>query len=208
LTTGKVVRGWLGVTIQEVSPEMAKELGLPTHRGVLIADVDPRGPAQKAGLKRGDLVVKINGKRVDSTARLRNLVASAGSGKSASLELYRNRKLRTVRVKLGELPAQLGRRGTVPAPAQQGLTVAPLDSQSRRTFDVPRRIRQGVVLVRVDPNGPAASSGLQRGDVILEVNRSRIKTVEQFYRAYGAAKERVLLLVFRKGSTIYMLVTK
>ena len=207
LKQGKVVRGWLGVVIQEVNRELAKAMSLPTHRGVLIADVDPRGPARKVGLKRGDLLVKINGRQVDSTAKLRNLIAAAGAGGKISLEFYRGGRLQSKRIKLAELPSKLGAVSHA-APNKSGLSVAPLDPQSRRQYNISRRVKQGVVIQQVDPRGPAATSGLQRGDVILEVNRVTIRNTAQFYQQYSNARGRVLLLVYRRGATMYMLIQK
>jgi len=207
LKRGKVVRGWLGVVIQEVNRELAKAMKLPTHRGVLIADVDPRGPARKVGLRRGDLLVKINGRQVDSTAKLRNLIAAAGAGGKISLEFYRGGRLQSKRIKLAELPSKLGKVSRA-APNKSGISVAPLDQQSRRQYNISRRVQQGVVIQQVDPRGPAATSGLQRGDVILEVNRVTIRNTAQFYQQYSNARGRVLLLVYRRGATMYMLIQK
>ena len=209
---GKVVRGWLGVMIQPVDRDLAKMMKLPTHKGVLIADVDPRGPARKAGVKRGDLVVAINGKRVENTARLRLLVASLGTGKSAKLSLFRNGRKMNINVPLGVLPTDPRAPGVTPEedPAEmiQGLKVLPLSRATRKAFKVPARVPHGVVVQGVDPNGGPGSAGLQRGDVILEVKRIRIKSVRQFKELYGKARGQVVLLVYRQGSIMFMLISK
>lgn len=208
---GKVVRGWLGIVIQEVSSDMAKAMRLPTDKGALISDVEPNGPAQKAGLKRGDLVVKIEGKAVDSTSRLRNLVAALGANRSITLEYYRDGKLQSVRLSLGEQPSEpgaFGSRGDEHGAAVEGLTVLPLDPGSRRRFNISPRVPYGVVVDRVDPEGPAGSSGLQQGDVLLELNRTKLESVEQFRRMWTSVKGQVLLLVYRQGTTVYLLITK
>ena len=211
LKHGKMVRGWLGVAIQQPTPAMARRLALPTHLGVLISDVDPRGPAGRAGLRRDDLVVKIDGKPVQTTHRLRNLVAASGAGRKISLELHRKGRLIRLKIKLGQLPSQ-GRRASRAPPGSPGvaagLQVTPLTPQARRRLGIPARIRHGVVLKRVDPAGPEAAAGLRPGDVILQVNRVKIASVGQLRRVYGPARGRVLLLIHRRGHTLYVMVDK
>ena len=174
LKRGRVVRGWLGVSIQEVNRELAKALKLPTTEGVLVSDVEPGSPAHKAGLKRGDLIVQLNGKPVRSTARLRNLVAAAGAGASARLELFRDGRRTSLAVHLAELPARLGGGMGQPG-AGQGQPAAALglqvdsvqDPALRQKFNIPSRLKYGVAVVAVDPSGAGAQAGLQPGDVIL-----------------------------------------
>jgi len=211
LKGGKVVRGWLGVVIQEVTPDLKQALNLPTSEGVLIADVDGRGPARKAGLMRGDLVVRIDGKAMDSTGKLRNLIAAAGAHATIKLELYRGKQLVTQSLKLDEQPAALfagrGPRGPSAATAS-GLRVAPLDPGIRNKFNIPQQLKNGVVVTSIDPQSTAAGAGLQVGDVILELNRARITSVPRFSQMFDAAHGRLLLLVYRQGSTVYMIFNK
>jgi len=204
---GKVVRGWLGVVIQEPTRDMARTLGLPTHQGVLITDVDPRGPAGKAGLKRDDLVIKVNKSVVKTVHRLRNTVAAAGAGKRVTLKLYRKRKLMKLSVKLGSLSGG-ATRFAKSGPRGVGFSVATLDQRARRQHAVSPRVRHGVVVARVAPNSPAARRGLRPGDVLSEVNRVTITSVAQFHKVYAAARGSVLLRVHRGGHTRYMLLGK
>jgi len=211
LTRGKVVRSWLGVVIQPVNPELAKAMNLPTARGVLISDVDPRGPARGAGLRRGDLVVKVAGRRVDSPGKLRNIVASAGVSHRVAIELYRNGKRRTVKVKLAEMPADLGGQpgaGVKEHDAAGGLWVAPITRESRHKYRLPPRMRQGVVIEKVKPGSVGAAAGLRPGDVVLEVNRVSVRSPRQFRVLFQGARDKVLLLVYRRGSTVYLLLQK
>ena len=214
LKKGRVVRGWLGVAIQDVNRDLKRALKLPTTDGVLISDVDRAGPARKAGLKRGDLLVRLNGKKVNSTGRLRNLVASAGVGARVSLDYYRGGKLRTVKVTLAELPARLGgdtgggQPGKVAPAKALGLSVAPLDQRVRQRYNIPSRLKHGVVVTGVDPRGPTARAGLRPGDVILEANRGKIGSVRRFSQILRAAKGDILFLVYRQGSTLYMIVDR
>jgi len=215
LKRGRVVRGWLGVSIQEVNRELAKALKLPTTEGVLVSDVEPGSPAYKAGLKRGDLIVRLNGKPVRSTARLRNLVAAAGAGASVRLELYRDGRRTSLGAHLTELPARLGGgvgrpgRGQGHPAADLGLRVDSVrDAALRQKFNIPSRLKYGVAVVAVDPSGAAAQAGLQPGDVILEVNRARIDGVRRFSQILRAARGDILFLVYRQGTTLYVMVDR
>jgi serine protease Do len=207
--SGRVVRGYLGVMIQDVTPELAKAIGAPSSRGVLISDVVSGGPAARAGLRRGDVVVSIDGVSTPDAAKLRNLVAAAGKGKSLSLKLYRGRSLRTLTVKTGVLPSKYSVIGSKKAPAHSsGLSLAPLDSTSRRRFSISRRIRFGVVVTKVQPGSKAAIAGLRSGDVILEANRVKIDNVSRFARVYQNASGHILTLVFRQNATVYLILPK
>jgi serine protease Do len=206
LKSGKVVRGWLGVVIQEVDGDLATAMKLPTSKGVLVSDVEPNAPAARAGLKRGDLIVAINGRPVDSTGQLRTLVASSGVGNKVQVEFLRDGKRLSQQVVLAELPA--GATAALSTQGTDGLTIAPLDAATRSRFNIPSRVGFGVVVTAVTPDSSAAQAGLQQGDVILEVNRGRMNSVRAFFQAYGAAQGRVLLLVYRQGNTAYMLMTK
>jgi serine protease Do len=215
LKRGRVVRGWLGVSIQEVNRELAKALKLPTTEGVLVSDVEPGSPAQKAGLKRGDLIVRLNGKPVRSTARLRNLVAAAGAGASVRLELYRDGHRSSLAAHLTELPARLG-GGVGGAGGAEGQPAADLglqvdsvrDAALRQKFNIPSRLKYGVVVVGLDPSGAAAQAGLQPGDVILEVNRARMDGVRRFSQILRAARGDILFLIYRQGTTLYVMVDR
>jgi serine protease Do len=205
IKTGKVVRGYLGVMIQDVDDDLAGALKLPHKRGVLISDVVPAGPAAKAGIKRSDFIVAIEGKSVDSASKLRNLIAGYGAKRTVKLDLYRNGKRKTVKAKLGQLDAK-GAAVTGGQPA--GLDLAPLSAANRRRFSIPREVPHGVVIQRLARDSKAAEVGLQPGDVILEANRVKIDNVRRFSQVYAKAKRRVLLLVYREGSTFYLLLPK
>ena len=210
LKRGRVVRGWLGVVIQDVTPELARALRLPTRKGVLISDVDPAGPARKAGFRRGDLVVRLDGKRVDSTGRLRNLVAAAGAGARVKVQLYRGKRLRTIQDKLAELPdnprARAQRPGSGSGPTRKlGMDVGPITDMARKKYNIPSRVKHGVVVNRVIPSSVAAMAGIRTGDVILAANRAKITSVRRFHNILRAARGQLLLLVYRQGSTLYMI---
>jgi serine protease Do len=207
---GHVVRGWLGVGIQDVDGELAAAMKLPVAHGVLLSDVKSDGPAARAGLKRGDVVVKLDGRAINSAGEFRNAVAAAGGGKKASMEFYRDGKLQTMAVQLGEMPndqvaaAQSG--GPAAQGALDGLVLEELNVENRRAFDLPTNLQKGVVITRIDPRGSAARAGLRPGDVVLEVNRTPVDGLSKFQELYSKAKGNVLLLINRHGSTVFLIV--
>jgi serine protease Do len=203
---GKVVRGWLGVMIQTLSRELADAMKLSVQRGVIVSGVEPDSPAAKAGLKRGDVIVALDGKPLDSVPRLRSWVASRGAGAQIRLRLLRDNKPTEIAVTLGELPDQVARLG----PSQGtlgGLTVETLDDNWRRKIGLPSRMR-GVVVTELLPASRAYQAGLRSGDIILELNRLPMADSLRFYTHYKRAKGKLLLLVFREGSTLYLLLEK
>jgi serine protease Do len=212
---GRVVRGWLGVGIQEVDAEIAQAMKLPAANGVLLSDVRPGGPAAKSGLRRGDVVTKLDGSPITSVGQFRNAIAASGAGRNVSMELYREGKVQTVGVALGEMPgdeaaALPGSAPSAPAAASalDGVTLEELHPQNRRAFQIPGELQRGVVVTSVDGRSPAARAGLRPGDVLLEVNRSPVGNLREFQEAYAKAKGNVLFLVSRRGSTVFLVVRR
>jgi serine protease Do len=210
---GKVTRGWLGVSIQDVDPELSQSMKLPTQRGVLIADVQTGSPASKAGILRGDVVEKVQGHDVSTSGEFRNAIAAAGARGKVDLELYRDGKLRTVPAALGEMPADASetstQRGAAPAPSGlDGLRLSDLTPEARRAFGLGDGVTKGVVITQIAPGAPAARAGLRPGDVLLEVNRRTINNARDFEEAYGKAQGNVLLLVQRHGATMFVVVKR
>jgi serine protease Do len=214
ISRGKVVRGWLGVSIQDLTRDLSDSLGLSLERGVVITGVQDGGPAAKAGMQRGDVVVRINNRPIEKVGHLRNAVAAAAIGRASQVEVVRNGKRFTLSVVPGEAPAD---REAVIEPAgdgggsssvKLGLRVTPLDAAARRKYDIPRDVSQGVVVTGVSRGGMAEGVGLQPGDVILQVNRTAVRTAKQLEDAYRSARGKVALLVYRDGSTIYVVASK
>jgi serine protease Do len=208
LQHGRVVRGWLGVVIQDITEELAKSLDVPARSGVLVSDVTPDSPAAKAGLKRGDVITAIDGVKTTDSAHLRNLVALAGKGKKVKVDLLREGKEKSVEVTLAEQPADgsisvSGREQAEDSGLFAGVTVQELDAATRSRLRVPPNVR-GILVARVDPRSPAASMGLRPGDVIVEVNRIETPSVEAFRKATRQSERRALVLVYRDGATIFM----
>ena len=218
--TGKVVRGWMGVAIQEITPALAKSFKLPEQRkGVLISDVNENGPSHAAGVKRGDVVVAFNGKEVQSVSQLRNLVARTVVGKDAQIRVLREGKEQLIVVKVAERPSDemLAKKEPVPPkdagePAMKlpdnvlaSLRVQTLDNSLMSQLNISAKT-VGVVITSVESGGQAEAAGLQRGDVIQEVNHEPIKTLAEYQKASEKIKkdELAVLLVNRQGNSLFV----
>jgi len=206
ITHGKVVRGWLGVTIQEITPDLAKEFGVSDTQGALVADVMEDSPAGKAGFERGDIITEFNRKPVKDPTHLRSLVAESAPGTKATVTVVRDKRTKSLEAMLGALPKEPTSGGATGdatgAHALAGVEVGSLSRDELREL----RIKGGVAVRRVDPSSLAARAGLREGDVIREINRHTVTSVEEFERHVGRlkAKERVLLLLTRGRATIYL----
>ena len=210
---GRVTRGWLGVSIQDVDQELSQTMKLPTARGVLIADVQAGSPAAKAGIQRGDVVEKVQGRDVSTTGEFRNAIAAAGAGRKVDIELFRDGKLRTIPASLGEMAGDNAGSSSPSSarPAERGLdgiTLSDLSPEARRAFHVTDASIKGVVVTELAPNSPAARAGLRPGDVLMEVNRKPVSNVREFQDAYGKARGNVLVLLHRRGTTVFVVVKR
>lgn len=208
---GKVIRGFLGVTIQGVEPDMAKAFGLPHGGGALIGDVTPNGPAAKAGLQRGDVILQLDGQPITGPSDLSVHIAEMAPGSVAHLQIFRSGQEKTVDVTLGEYPekgaAKAAPSGEEPeAVALKGVQVQNLTPDVARQLNLPPSTT-GVIVSQVDPNSAAAEAGLQRGDVIQEVNRKPVHNMEEYRAALaGLGNQSVLLLVNHGGTTLYVVI--
>ncbi len=209
LEHGEVIRGWLGVAIQDLSEELASELGVPTSRGVLVSDVQEDSPAAKAGLERGDVLVDIGGQSVREASRLRNIVATAGPDAELEVEFFRGEERQTTTVTLAPQPGELsaGAQAQEDPRAQQGplagVSLADVDDRTRQRFEVPRNIRGGAVVADLERDSVAAQAGLRPGDVILEANRQRVGSASQL-RELSQSASSLLVLIYRDGGTVYL----
>jgi serine protease Do len=210
ISKGHVDRGWLGVGIQDVDSDMGRALHLGSRRGVLIAEVQRGSPAEHAGLKPGDVVTRVGATQVQTTGELRNAVALAGANKKAELVIVRDGKERTVTVALGKAPDKEGRSvepGSENGSASSsldGVTLRPLDHEMRQRLSVPERIEGGVVVTEVQPDSAADRTGLQPGDVILEVDRKPVAGLQSFEKLWKSAGDKKLLVVYRQGRTLFL----
>ncbi|MFO0775943.1 MAG: Do family serine endopeptidase [Nitrospiraceae bacterium] len=220
--TGKVVRGWMGVAIQEITPALAKSFKLPENRkGVLISDVNENGPSFAAGLKRGDVVISFNGREVNSVSQLRNLVARTVVGRDVEVKVLRDGHEQTLKVHVAERPSdeQLAKKDKESAPSTQpeavkppdnvlgGLRVQPLDRNMSSEYKIPAKTT-GVVVSTVETGSAAEAAGIQRGDVIQEVDHEVVKSPEDYMKAAGKIKkdQTVVLLLSRQGNNLFVAV--
>ncbi len=203
---GHVIRGFLGATIQDVTPTMAKALGMTNAEGVLIGDVTPKGPAAQAGVKPGDVVMKMNGQSVADSAGLRLQVSETDPGTTVPLTVRRGSSTLDLNVKLGELPPdhQKTAQDNSDQGTLEGLQVEPLTPAVRQQLHLGQE-SHGVVISQVDPNGAAAAAGIREGDVVEEVNHQPVTSVSEFEQAMRSAGTNAILLhVERDGSGFYV----
>ena len=205
---GKVIRGWLGVMIQGVTPEIAKSFDLKETNGALVGDVTKDSPADKAGIERGDVIISLNGQAVDSPNTLKNLTAQLEVDNTVPLVVIRNGKEQTLQVKIGEQPTDMQASAGNPqsgTSALLGLHVQEL------TGDIANQLGYtgdtGVIITNVDPGSPAAEVGLKRGDLIKEINRQGIESMADYQKATSSVgKDDSLLLLIRRGDGTYYVV--
>ena len=201
-TTGKVSRGRIGVVIQPVTKELADGFGLPRPQGALVNSVEKGGPAEKAGVEPGDVILRFDGKPVASSEDLPRIVGATKPGSKVTMQLWRNKTSRDVQVVIVEMQddrsARQARRGGKPpatAPSQYGLTLSDLTDTQRAELKI-----AGGVLVD-NAQGASARAGIRRGDVILAVNNQDVKSVEQFNQMMGQfEKGRIVALLVRRGA--------
>ena len=201
---GKVIRGWLGVSIQDLTADIAKSLGIKQQTGALVADVVKDSPAEKAGLKRGDVIVTFDGKPVEDSTSLRNMVSAAAPGKSVTFKLFREGKELSITATLAEFKERKAVKKVEYDNVLKGITVQELTASLREQIGVPENMN-GVVITDVGADSPAQGI-LQAGDVIPEVNRHEISTISDYERVVSkiGKEDPVLLLIYREGGTIYI----
>jgi serine protease Do len=214
---GRTKRGWLGVKIQGVTEEIAESLGLGKARGAMVASVSENGPAEKAKLRQGDVILTFDGKDVTEMRRLPRIVAETGVNKDVQVTIWRDGKPLSVTVRVGELeeaeqvaavptkadPNQ-NQRGTQQSKVDAlGVVLAPISPELRQKFDLDQNASAGVVVTEVDQSGPAAEKGVRPGDIIVEVGQEEVKTPadikSKVEKARQAGRKSVLLLVDRQG---------
>jgi serine protease Do len=207
---GRVIRGWLGVEVQEVTPELAQSFGLPKPQGALVAKVENNTPAAKAGVQRGDVIVKFAGATVHDEHELPELVAQAPIGKSVPIEVIRNGKHLTLDATIARMPnEQVASADEGDEPAQKwGVSVQDLTPDIAQQLGL-KGTTKGVVINNVQPDSPAGEAGLQRGDVVMEVDHSKVASAQDFAElAKKVQKEHksALLLVQRGDATLFTVV--
>lgn len=200
ISKGKVTRGWLGVGIQNLSEDMAKSFDYPSTDGALVGHVDPKGPAKKAGLQQGDIIVQVGNDKVRNVNQLRNYIAGLKPGSTLDITLIREGRKQNVQVDIGELPSEIVDKVTPEGENEDlGLTVGDLSESGNRR---PRSGKShGVVVTEVDPQGLAARADIQPGDVIVSVNGKKVDSVAAFGNEIerGDVKKGIRLIVEGQG---------
>jgi serine protease Do len=212
ITYGKVTRGYLGVSIQNVTPGLANEFKLHGDEGALVGDVLPDSPAAKAGLQDGDVVLKFNGKKVEDSRRLQLAVAETKPGTAVPVEIERNGQIKTLNVTVKTLSgnetvaANNGSQHNNDTGTLNGVAVADLDQQARSQFNIPRNVN-GAVITEVDPSSASAEAGLKQGDVIEEINHDAVKNADDAVKlTEHPASKRTLLRIWSNGGSHYVVV--
>lgn len=201
---GKVVRGWLGVSIQPMTAELAKQFRLSDEKGALVGDVFEDSPAEKAGIKTGDIIVEYNGKKVDEPSSLRNMVAGTAPNEKVTLKIIRDSKPMTMDVVIVEQPSDLQKFQGKFENSLKGIHVQNLTPEIRNSLEIPKRVT-GVIISDIDQGSPAEGV-LMRNDIILEINKNRINSTKNYESIASKIKQdqNILLLIFRNGSAIYI----
>lgn len=205
---GKVSRGWLGVQIQDLDGDLKAALELGSTDGVLIADVEENSPAEKGGVRSGDVVTHINGEGIGSTGQLRNLIAAAGAEAKIVLTVRRGKKSLKLDVDLGALAEEgggpiSGNENAEKGSDIEGLTLKTLDDDLRSQLKVDSSV-EGVVIMRVAPDSKAARAKLRPGDIILQINKQPVSDTQEAKKLYSPRKGPQLLQILRQGSRLWV----
>ncbi len=212
--TGHVRRGRIGVAIQPLTSDLAQGLGVKDRKGVVVSSVESKGPADRAGLRAGDVITAINGEAVEDPNSLRNRIASTQPGTELSVTYIREGKENQTKIKLGEFDEKKAANrqpqeeegDSEDSGAKLGISVQPLTPALARQLGI-ENVRSGLVITDIDPAGPAAEAGLSAGDVIVQVSRKPVRSVEDIRSALGQSGEGpVLLLINRKGQNLFVTV--
>lgn len=213
IKNGKVKRGKLGVTITDLTQDLASQFGFKGTQGALVQDIEPGQPAERAGVQAGDIFTEFQGQRVEDSSRLRNLVAQAPPGSTVRFKVWRDGAERELTATLSEMDPKTiagaaAGGGSGPADsALSGVSVDSLTPESARRLNLPPGAR-GVIVTGVDPDSGAADAGLQRGDVIEEVNRQSVASTGEFEAALKKAGKQSVLLRMRRGERASFIVVK
>jgi serine protease Do len=209
---GKFTRGFLGVSIQPVTPDLARAFDLPAETGALVGGVSPNTPASDAGVKEGDVVIELNGRKVTDNRQFRLMISQTPPETKVTLKVLREGKEKVLSATLGELPAsQLASRGTpgdwgTKRDVLEGVQLSDLDARSRRQFEIPGNVR-GPLVIDVEPGSAAFGAGLRAGDVVVEINRRPVSDVAEAMSQVASSKGgSVLMRVWSQGSSRYVVV--
>lgn len=200
---GKVNRGWLGVYIQPLTKEFAETYRFEGERGAVVADVVPGSPADRSGIMRGDVIVSINGRKIENHQDVSAFVRRHLAGDSVKVDVVRGGTKRTFDVELGEIPGQLAQTEQVTKLIEKmGIEVSAVTEELRKEFNLPGK--EGAVISKVLPGSPADRLGLRRGDLVLEINGVKIKDDRSLAESFSTQNKAVVLLIWREGRTFFV----
>jgi serine protease Do len=204
IRNGKVVRGWLGVQVQPITADLAKQFNLKNDKGALIADVVQKSPAEEAGLQRGDIIIEFDGKAVDDPLSLKNMVAGILPNKKVSIEIIRDGSRKTLTVTISEASGETQTPVEAFDNQLKGVQIQTLSPELRRSLGIPDRTK-GVVITDIEEGSPAEGI-LKRGDVVMEINRHGIEDSKDYEAVVSKIEsaQDILLLIYRKGSALYI----
>jgi serine protease Do len=209
--SGKVVRGFIGIGIQDLTPGLADSFGLRAHGGALISDVQPDSPASKAGLRSGDVITAVDGQPVTTASRLSLAVGEAAPGTRLTLDVLRDGGTEKVAVTTATKPSEDRNGGSELSSSEDqgvlnGVAVGDIDANARRELNLPDRL-SGAVITSVDPGSASARAGLQEGDVILEINRQPVTSAKSAVElSANAAGKKTLVKLWSRGNTVFVVV--
>jgi serine protease Do len=202
---GRVTRGYLGVTIQALTKELADSFGMDEPKGALVNEVMEDSPAAEAGLKRGDIILSFNGQEIDELNDLPRVVANAPVDQEVNVKIFRKGKVRELKVKVGRLDDGQQARASGPDKAEQavlGLSVANLTPELAARYSI--KESRGVLVTAIDPEGPAVGANVRIGDLILEINDQEVSSVKEFEAAVGKpGKGKVVRLLIQRRETLF-----
>lgn len=213
ISDGKVTRGWLGVTIQNFTPDLAKEFGLEKIAGALVTEIFRDSPAEKADMKRGDVILDLDGKEIPNVESLRNIIAQSKVGSPVTIRVFREGRTISLQAQVAEYPQKvyqaMSRRDEDTVPGEEnflaGMSIMNLTQSIAKQLNLSKD-ETGVVVVRVDPLSAAEEAGLKKGDVIQEINKKRINSVHDFNHVRETTRDgdTVLLFINRTGNKFYV----
>jgi serine protease Do len=209
LKEGRVIRGWLGINIQDINEQIGRALNMPELSGALVGDVVHGSPAEKAGVQSGDVILAVDGEKVRNASQLSNHISSLSPGTSVTLTVMRNSRKLDLTATLGEMPAEIAGTAESQAFTQNlGFSVATLDRELADKYAIDKGVK-GIVITTIDANSNAYQAGLREGDVILEVDRQEVQTSQKLSALVADKKkgDTILLKIYRQGGAFFIAFT-
>ena len=202
---GKITRGWLGLMIQKVTPDLAKSFGLKKNKGALVADVVENSPAEKAGIQQGDVIVSFDGKEINEYVDLSRYAGLTQPGKKIRLEIIRDMKKKEITVKIAAFPDE-EKISKAPVETELGMSVQDITPELAEHFNLSETT--GVLITNIVPESPADKANIRRGDIIVEVDKQKVKNVKEFKKVVKKNKKTLLFLVKRGEHLLYTAIKK